>query len=558
MNPRKKGLAKGVIPSNKAIINANPFFSDFNYTKNCKGNGCERILIPRSIWKTNGKLKNLVVLMKFADHTKRSLPSRDDFVILMNKEGEDPLAPTGSVRDVFLKSSYGKLSVESTVYKWITLPKTEAEYANGNSGSGYMLIEALHSALDQIDNDTSFSFKDFDADNDGKIDAITFIHSGYGAEWNGKDCYDQDSSNRIWSHHWRMPWNFHWYSSEHILVDEYHINPALWDVCGNKIGRIGVIAHEIGHFLGLKDLYDGIGGNGIGSYGLMGNPWGFDESQYYPPPMDPYSKSKLGWISPIVLNITGTYSIEASGLKDQVYRIDQGFPSNEYLLIENRQPIDFDKHLPQGGLAIWHIDETVPYHSEGYPGQDKWPCNGNHYHVALLQADGEYNLERGLGFGDSGDIWHAGAGAELRPSINPAIGPFPNTDSYQGGELLQTGIKIFNISNSGLVMTFSVSFSEGVSTNNLENSCSEVYSNAPSMPPTSKLTNPLSPEPQVLCYDNPQDWHDSDGPRHDCSWYSKRKKRCRKYGKSFKNLGYTASNACCVCGGGHIIEHNFS
>ena len=133
------------------------------------------------------------------------------------------------------------------------------------------------------------------------------------------------------------------------------------------------------------------------------------------------------------------------------YRVDAGFPINEYLLIENRQPSGIESCMPQGGLAIWHIDDDANYNTEGYPGQGSWPANGNHYRVALLQADGNYNLEKGNNRGDSGDTHH-GAGVD---AIGPGPGGHPNTDSYQdGSNIFQTGNTITNISNSGANMTF--------------------------------------------------------------------------------------------------------
>lgn len=44
---------------------------------------------------------------------------------------------------------------------------------------------------------------------------------------------------------------------------------------------------------------------------------------------------------------------------DVVYRISRGFPAGEYLLIENRQPSGYDALLPRGGIAIYHIDESM-------------------------------------------------------------------------------------------------------------------------------------------------------------------------------------------------------
>lgn len=81
----------------------------------------------RRLVATTGTLKNLVVLIKFADHTTRTLPSRADVDILMNQVGGHPtLAPTGSVRDIYTQSSYGQLDIQSTVADWVTVPQTEA------------------------------------------------------------------------------------------------------------------------------------------------------------------------------------------------------------------------------------------------------------------------------------------------------------------------------------------------------------------------------------------------------------------------------------------------
>lgn len=44
-------------------------------------------------------------------------------------------------------------------------------------------------------------------------------------------------------------------------------------------------------------------------------------------------------------------------------------------------------------------------------------------------------------------------------------------------------------------------------------------------------------------------WHDADGPTYDCDWYAK-EGNCAAYGNSYAFAGYTAKQACCACGGG--------
>jgi len=413
---------------------------------------------PEAAVPTTGRLANLVVLLRFSNHATRSVPSQSGVDVLFNAEGGDPvLAPTGSVRDAYLEYSYGQLTLDSTVAYWVDLPYSEQYYAAGVSGLTTQFHSALRSALDVLDADPNFRFRDFDQDGDGQIDAITFLHSGYGAEWGGTDEDGTYYRDRIWSHKWAIGAGG-WWGSEGVVVSAYHVSPALWGRSGSAIGRIGVICHETGHFLGLPDLYDTDGGGeGIGSYGLMANSWGFDGSQHYPPHPSAWSKIQLGWVVPTAI-APGSYSIDEAENSPSVYRVDLSYPPGEYLLIENRQPVGLDGSMPQGGLAIFHIDETAPHNAEGHPWQSGWPENGNHYRVALLQADGGYDLERGFDRGDAWDLFHANGTSE----IGPGPGGYPNTDAYQYGNIVVTENTIFDISASGPTISFSFASSNGL------------------------------------------------------------------------------------------------
>lgn len=82
-----------------------------------------------------GIIKNLVVPIRFADHKTRTLPSVADLDVLMNsKTPHVTLAKTGSVWSVFDESSYGMLSLESTVVDWVDTKFTEAQVGAGKSG----------------------------------------------------------------------------------------------------------------------------------------------------------------------------------------------------------------------------------------------------------------------------------------------------------------------------------------------------------------------------------------------------------------------------------------
>ncbi len=417
-------------------------------------------------------LRNLVLLLKWSDHSDRKLPTREDYDILMNHDGPHSICPTGSVRDVFKQNSYGKLDVDSYVTDWIPMNGTEEYYSNGDKGGTTNIHDALRYALTYVDKLTgneTVDFDFFDQDQDGYIDSITFIHSGYPAELGGTDVDGRFYEQRIWSHKWALYSEFQSKKGRNVSVNTYHISSGLWGLRGNEIGRIGVIAHEMAHFLGLPDLYDYDSSSyGAGDYGLMANSWGTNGQQRHPPYMTPLAKMVMEWITPLEPT-PGTNIIEASAEQNpsnpQFYIIKEGFPRGEFLLIENRQPLGYDSLLPQGGLAIWHIDlgssgifnmidVFFRQGREGHPEQEGWPGNGNHYAVALLQADGYYDLENKYNMGDYADFFHADNVDEIAPCKKTNNCQYPNTDSYQDGIISRSNVHITNISASGNIMTF--------------------------------------------------------------------------------------------------------
>jgi M6 family metalloprotease-like protein len=146
-------------------------------------------------------------------------------------------------REHYLKSSYGQLQIDSVVTAWVTLDYTEAYCSGGDRGLVTVIHTCLRNALTKVDSQVNFT--QFDTDGDKWIDAIGFLHSGYGAEWGGYDAYNTYYTSRIWSHKWGLSTT--WTSAEGVRVSSYHISPAVWDTTGSAIGRIGVIAHETGH-----------------------------------------------------------------------------------------------------------------------------------------------------------------------------------------------------------------------------------------------------------------------------------------------------------------------
>jgi hypothetical protein len=184
----------------------------------------------------------------------------------------------------------------------------------------------------------------------------------------------------------------------------------------------------------------------------------------FPGILSPYNKMEIGGFNPIEITTDGIYTARASEYYPDIYMISRPYPSGEYLLIENRQPVLSDQNLwKPGGILIYHVDENTGGNGNrvrGGPFVEDWPGNGAHYKVALLQADGKYELEQALNQGHIQDFWKTGdvLGPGNGELVATDAGTYPNTDSYVSGNIRITGLEVdqFTETESG-VWSFRVS-----------------------------------------------------------------------------------------------------
>jgi M6 family metalloprotease-like protein len=414
--------------------------------------------------------RNLMLLIRWKDHGSRVLPSRARFDGLANSEGTNEADyPTGSVRQYYMAQSMGHLDFSSEVADWCTAPYTELEVASGNSGLGFVggdskLHRSILHCLDRFAESNDLS--DFDLDRDGQIDGFTIVHSGFAAEWGGSDALGTPFSNRIWSHKWSLIQSR---TFNGVFIRNYNINPGLWGTSGTGIGRIGVICHELGHFFGLPDLYDGTSPvhATFGAFGVMSNSWGADGSQHYPPSFSPWSKALMGWAVVSDIGASGTKTLLPYQSSGQVYKVTRGYPSNEYLLIEarsNDRGIALYDSLVPSGIYVWHIDMNTSNNwnnNGGFPGDGgQWPSK--HDRVRLIQADNLWHNERNTWWAYDANDAYKNANQVLSDTSLPALLSYHQLHK-SAADCMTTGNTLtgFSFSNTGS-STFQYTASESI------------------------------------------------------------------------------------------------
>ena len=343
---------------------------------------------------------------------------------------------SNSMPNFYKAASYNQLLMSGTTYGWYRAPQTYQYYVNGQEGGGAYPNNSQKLVEDVVlQASSTINFADYDANHDSIVDALFIVHAGGGQE------ATQDTT-QMWSHAW-SPYSTLTYNGVHI--NHYSVEPEFFHTPGDI--SIGVFCHEVGHVYGLPDLYAiTYNGEGIGNFSLMaGGSWnGPNQNGASPAMLDAWSKQYLGWvpISNVKTNLKQV-SIPNSYNNQKIFKLwTNGTSTNEYYLIENRQKIGFDTYLPGSGLLIFHVDDNAPF-SNLYPWYPGYTTYG-HYHVALEQADGLYELDYGANRGNAGDPY---PGSSHNTTFN--LTSIPSSMDYNGAP---SKVAVLNISNSGLTM----------------------------------------------------------------------------------------------------------
>lgn len=385
-------------------------------------------------------MNNLVIFIKFAD-------SNINAESISFYDGLYNSTPDSSVSDYYMKASYNQFDIQTTFYPtpngirvaWYTDSHNRSYYQEYNaitnpdgydpdagyySSDGRTLREhtLLKNAIESI---TVPSDINIDINNDGYVDAVSFIIEGLNEGW----------SELLWPHQWAL---FSQSASingktvyDYTFLLQRHYNEPL---------KLGTVCHELFHQLGAPDLYHYSSDptiEAVGPWDIMCN------TTDYPQSMGAYMKYKYGgWIDQLnTITTSGMYSINplTSSDSQNVYKIPSPNSSDEFFVVEYRKREFYDANLPSEGILVYRINTLYNGNADGPPDE-----------VYIYRPNGTISA--------TGNLNAAPYNSEsLHTSINNTTNPKCFLSSGSNG-----GLNISQVSSISDVMTFNVAINSSI------------------------------------------------------------------------------------------------
>ena len=366
------------------------------------------------------------LLIEFSDHRSRFDSSHINRGLF--GDGHSSRYPYESLREFYLRSSYGLLEIRGTTLGWYRTPYARSAVEETTGGREALIFEAI-SHFDRQGHD----FSRYDNDGDGRIDYFVVVFAGPADEW----------GDFWWAYY--QPW-----SDDSFVVDGKRFSWYSFQGEGPSPFTPRVVIHETGHALGLPDYYDYDDAAGCGSEGPPGGLGGLDMMDHNWSDHNSFSKFLLGWISPRILGQgSNQVSLRPSDAAADAALLMHGEPPfdpyGEYFLVQYRRRQGNDSDLPSDGLMIWHVDARL--HELG--GVLNNNSSTDHKLLRLMEADGLEEIERGER-ADAGDFY--------RPGDIFGTGTTPSSHRYDGAP---TNLVVDSISQNNGLMSLQASLGSG-------------------------------------------------------------------------------------------------
>jgi M6 family metalloprotease-like protein len=373
---------------------------------------------------STGRQRVFALLVGFADYPGRNAPGEIDRRLFGTGSGAE--FPYESLRNFYLRSSFGLLELEGVTLGWYTTPYRRSSVDQSDAGREALIREVIGHF-----DDRGHDFSQYDNNGDGAVDYFLVFYAGPRQEWGD-----------FW---WGYQRDF---GDGDFRVDGLRLGAYSWQWESSEVGgpfSAVVAIHETGHALGLPDYYDyddGVGpSGGLGGLDMMDNNWGDHNA---------FSKFLLGWVEPTAVNEgIQRLTIRASDETGEAVVMMHGDPVNhpfdEYFIAQYRRRSGNDSGYPADGILIWHVDARVA--PDGRFLSDN--SYTDHKLIRLMEADGLEEIEQNFG-ADAGDFY--GVGDVFSPTT------VPDSARYDG---TPTGLMVDGIDRGWAAASFDADLGSG-------------------------------------------------------------------------------------------------